>query len=146
MRSPKPLSRPECYLVGIELNCCVATGLTTQMAGVLHHTALETTQKDLDHILSACPSLNHTRRNLQLFTMRFAQLNPILKHIISFYCNPKSPLFCQFVLDCSMLPEVVVLTNLYGPTLLHKLLYLGRTWCYALHRDRARLLGRWSFS
>ena len=103
-------------------------------------------QEDLDHILSACPSLNHTRRNLQLFTMNFAQLNPILKPIINTYCNPKYPLFCQFILDCSMLPELLVLTNLYGPTLLHKLLYLGCTWCYALHRDRARLLNRWSFS
>ena len=97
-------------------------------------------KEDLDHILAFCPSLDHTRGNLHHFTMSFAKLNPVLYPILSTYCNPGHPLFCQFILDCTCLPDIHAITNLYGHTLLNKLLYIGRTWCYSLHRDRARLL------
>ena len=103
------------------------------------------TTEDLEHILASCPSLSHHRGNLQIFTTKFAKNNPLVQTILSTYCNPDHPLFCQFLLDCSCLPEVqsIVITN--GSLCLDMLLYVGRTWCYTLHRERARLLNKWIF-
>ena len=100
-------------------------------------------KEDLEHILVYCPSLAITRKNLQNFTVKYARANPILYQILSVYCNPCHPQFCQFILDCTCFPEVIAISRLYGSTLLNKLLYIGRTWCYSLHRNRARLLNRW---
>ena len=101
-------------------------------------------REDIEHILVECRSLDVTREILQLFTTRFSISNPILHPILSKYLDPSNPLHCQFLLDCSCLPEVIFISQLYGDTLLHKLLYVTRTWCYSLHRARARLLGRWN--
>ena len=101
--------------------------------------------EDLEHILAFCPSLDKTRENLLMFSMTFAQQNPVLLPILATYTNPAHPLYIQFLLDCSCLQDVISITNLYGLTALNKLFYVGRTWCYSLHRDRARLLNRWTF-
>ena len=102
-------------------------------------------QEDLEHILAFCPSLDQTRENLLIFSMKFAQMNPVILPIVSSYTNPAHPLHIQFLLDCTCLQDVISITKLYGLTVLNKLLYIGRTWCYSLHRDRARLLNRWTF-
>ena len=101
--------------------------------------------EDLDHILASCPSLAHQRRNLQVFTLQFAKNNPTVQPILSTYCSPDHPMFCQFLLDCSCLPEVHTLVITNGSICLDMLLYVGRTWCYTLHRERARLLNKWKF-
>ena len=103
-------------------------------------------KEDLEHILVYCPSLAITRKNLLSFTLKYARANPILYPILSVYCNPRHPQFCQFLLDCTCFADVMAISSLYGSTLLNKLLYIGRTWCYSLHRNRARLLDRWEFS
>ena len=91
--------------------------------------------EDLEHILSSCLSLTHQRRNLQIFTAQFARNNPIVQPILSTYCSPDHPLFCQFLLDCSCLPEVHSIVITSGSVCLDMLLYVGRTWCYTLHRE-----------
>ena len=101
------------------------------------------TTEDIEHILVACRSLDVTRETLQLFTSRFALSNPVLNPILIKYLDPSNPLYCQFLLDCSCIPDVILISQLYGNTLLNKLFYVTRTWCYSLHRARARLLGRW---
>ena len=102
-------------------------------------------QEDLEHILAFCPSLDHTRKNLKHFTIKYAELNPILAPILSTHTDIRHPHFFQFLIDCTSIPEVITISHLYGITVLYKLLYVGRTWCYSLHRDRARLLNRWRY-
>ena len=101
--------------------------------------------EDLEHILAFCPSLEPTRKNLEYFTMKYVELNPVLAPILSTHTNTRHPDFFQFLLDCTCIPEVITISQLYGITVLYKLLYVGRTWCYSLHRDRARLLNRWNY-
>ena len=100
-------------------------------------------KEDLEHILAFCPSLDSTRENLHIFTMKYAELNPVLSPILSTYTNLSHQLFYQFLLDCTCIPDVIA--NLYGMTVIDKLLYVGRTWCYSLHRERAKLLNRWTY-
>ena len=99
--------------------------------------------EDIEDILVACRSLDVTRETLQLFTSSFAISNSVMYPIISKYLDPSNPLYCQFLIDCSCIPEVILNSQLYGNTLLNKLFYVTRIWCYSLHRARARLLGRW---
>ena len=70
--------------------------------------------ENLEHILVFCRSLDHARTNLGIFTQKFAILNPIIQPILSVYCHPNHPLFCQFLLDCSCLHDVLVLTQITG--------------------------------
>ena len=88
--------------------------------------------EDLAHILVSCPSLNHIRTNLLYFTKQY------LTQI------PSSPLFMDFLLDCSTIPCVILLVQRMGPELLHHLFHVSRTWCYSLHKERLKLLGRWN--
>ena len=99
--------------------------------------------EDLDHILTTCESLEPTRRRLLAFTADYCQSLPFLQPITSVLHTPSSPAFCQFLIDCSVLPTVIAATQLLGQEVLHHLFRITRTWCYSLHRDRLKILGRW---
>ena len=99
--------------------------------------------EDIDHILLKCGSLQNTRSALLQFTAKYCQSIPELEHITDILRFPDHPSFCQLLLDCSVLPEVISASQQLGPTVLHHLYRITRTWCYCLHRARMKLLGRW---
>ena len=100
--------------------------------------------EDVEHILVDCPSLSPARQNLVSFTIRYAVSVPLLSNIIFTYTNPYQPLFTQFLLDCSTLPDVISATQLLGDDVLIHLFKISRTWCFTLHRERLKILGRWN--
>ena len=51
----------------------------------------------------------------------------------------------QFILDSSVLSSVIRITQLYGVQTRDRLLYLGHTWCYNIHRERMNQLGQFRF-
>ena len=51
----------------------------------------------------------------------------------------------QFLLDCTTIPAVIRITQLSGTDTRDRLLYIGRTWCYSIHRERMNQLGLLSF-
>ena len=99
--------------------------------------------EDLQHILAGCGSLAKTRETLQSFTRNYCQHLPTLQPIIQTYCSTSSPLFCQFLLDCSVLPEPIQAAQIFGPEVMFHLFRVTRTWCYCLHKARLQQLGRW---
>ena len=99
--------------------------------------------EDEEHILLYCQSLSATRKKLTEFTINYAKSNPIISETILTLSNPNHPQYFQYLIDCSVLPSVISLTQFYGRDILHQLFKVTRTWCYSLHRDRLRLLGRW---
>ena len=100
--------------------------------------------EDLRHILAKCPSLDQVRKNLLNFSRNYCRnLLPLLP-IVQTYCNPAHPSFCQFLVDCSVLPEPIRAVQVHGPDVMFHLFRVTRTWCYCLHRARLRLLGRWN--
>ena len=102
-------------------------------------------KEDIVHILINCESLSASRRRLSTIFLNFAASNPRLSPIITkFFYTDDDNYKTQFLLDCSTLPEVIHLRQLHGFTILHELFHLTRTWCYSLHRDRLKILGRWS--
>ena len=100
--------------------------------------------EDLEHILISCDALHQTRLKLSDYTNNL-QCKDSIKIILDKYCNPSSPNFCQFILDCSGLPEVITAVQKEG-TIIHEILFdITRTWVYTLHKQRLKLLGRWNF-
>ena len=98
------------------------------------------TPEDICHILSNCDALSSTRNNLLSFANNYSSNYLPLKAIVTTFCHPSHPQFCQFLLDCSILPEVIQSTQLHGQELLKHLFYITQTFCYALHKSRMKPL------
>ena len=99
--------------------------------------------EDIKHILASCRSLSGVRQNLVNFTIQYSEKVPFLADIILKYTNPNNPWFFQFMIDCSTIPEIISTSQLFGKEIHYHLFKVTRTWCYSLHRERMRLLGRW---
>ena len=99
--------------------------------------------EDVHHIFLKCDSLSHVRQRLVAFTLEYSQRVPLISDILLSLTNPRSDLFLQFMMDCSVIPQVITLVQTYGQDVLHHLFKVSRTWCYSLHRERLRILGRW---
>ena len=103
------------------------------------------TIEDLPHILLLCPALQPTREKLIKFTLSYCDSIPHpLNAIILSFLTPTHPQFCQFLVDCSSIAEVISLVQLFGRDSLNHLFHVTRTWCYTLHRERLKMLGRWN--
>ena len=103
------------------------------------------TVEDLHHILSSCKALVLTREKLMNFTIQYSATVPAITQLILNHCTPASQDFCQFLLDCSTIPTVIKATQIHGTDVLHHLFHITRTWVYALHKERMKLLGRWNY-
>ena len=102
--------------------------------------------EDLTHILAICGALDQTRSKLRDFTKKYCSKieSPDIKQIVEEYCTMNHPQFCQFLVDCSVLPLVITAVQVFGEKTVHEDLFrITRTWCYTLHRDRLKILGRW---
>ena len=106
--------------------------------------ACSSTLDQLPHILAVCPALQPTRDKLVKFTMSYCQRVPYLSHIIFKYLRPDHPLYCHFIIDCSTIPQIISATQEYGNEALAHFFNITRTWCYSLHRERMKILGRWN--
>ena len=96
----------------------------------------------LEHIMLECISLNQTRTQFFSLCSEIAAEHEALSGIISpiFESNIQSSVK-QLLLDCTALPDVLISVQVYGPIIRDRLLYLGRTWCYSIHRERMNQLG-----
>ena len=98
--------------------------------------------EDLHHILLICPSYHNTRgRILTLWREQLKDLPEILQTTLQYCNNTNSPNFMQFLLDPSVLPDIITLTQNYGQFILKLLFYLTRTYCHAIHKHRLSALG-----
>ena len=100
--------------------------------------------EDLQHIITHCIALRDTRSKLLVFTRQYCVKLPLmLQKVIEEFCHPSNPEFCSFLLDCSSFQKVICLTQILGKDVLYHLFHISRTWLYALHRQRPKLLGIW---
>ena len=99
---------------------------------------------DLNHILVDCPALTYAREWLTDFTVKFSTHLPFnVQNVLLRKSDISSPFFVTFMLDCSSDPEVILLHQDMGFSVLEALFSVTRTWAYILHRERLKLLGRW---
>ena len=84
--------------------------------------------EDLQHILAVCSSLEPARLRLSNYTHKICDQFPEIKNIIQQYCTRTNPLFVQFLLDCSVLPLVILAKHEYGLAFLgslYKISHIG---------------------
>ena len=101
------------------------------------------TREDISHILKDCSALIHTREKLNNFTRSYCASNPVIAGLVEQFCTVKCRLFVQFLLDCSVIPEIIAAVQVQGQDILTHLFDITRVWVYSLHRDRLKILGRW---
>ena len=98
---------------------------------------------DLEHMLVVCPALVHVRNRLHslwfLKTVDCPPLNRVILRILA--SEPVTQV--KFLLDAASSPEIIYLTQTLGQEILDRVMYLTRTWAYAIHRQKLILLDRW---
>ena len=107
---------------------------------------LDPTPGTLSHILAECVDLAPARQRVISLWSEYLRDNPILLPIIKLYTvGTNSSQFIQFLVDCTVLPEVITLKQLHGQSVHDSLLYLTRTFCFSIHKARLKLLGKWNY-
>ena len=97
-----------------------------------------------EHILLYCPAYNTARE--RIITTCLESSNPSVKILLTKYLVSSNPeLTMQFLMDCSVLSEVIKAAQLSGPNIFSDLFYHTRTWCFVLHKQRMIRLCKWNF-
>ena len=94
--------------------------------------------EDEEHILLHCESMSSMRQNLVSFTTNYVASVPLLSNILLTLTRPDHPLYFQFLIDCSVIPQVISLAQVHGQEVLYHLFKVTHTWCYSLQK----ILGR----
>ena len=97
----------------------------------------------IEHILVQCEAYSDCRR--RLFSLWLSTPNKVVLKLVSEALSSDTEYLVQFILDCSVLPHVISATQSHGPEVLHILFHLTRSWCFSIHRQRMKNLGRWNF-
>ena len=117
--------------------------------------------EDITHILNDCVALQPVREKMQRFAFNYCNHIESIRPIVKKYWRPSHPQFCQFLLDYSILPEVIVqfcqflldysilpevivANQNFGIEVLQHLFHITRTFVYNLHKTRMKMLGRWN--
>ena len=107
--------------------------------------SLTPTPGTLSHILTKCKDLEPARERVLSLWAAAAQDNPTIQPILTQYSTTTdTALFVQFLLDCTVLPEVIVQSQIEGKKFQAIFLYLTRTFCFSVHKSRLTLLGKWN--
>ena len=82
-------------------------------------------EEDLEHILTRCPALDATRAALLDFTIKYTEDLPQLHPLTNILWDQSHPSFCQLLLDCSVMFNVITSAQLFGPTHMAHLVLLS---------------------
>ena len=97
----------------------------------------------MEHLLIVCPALQHIRHRLHsLWLLKCANCPP-LQNLLMRILGSNPELQVKFILDSTSFPELIRLRQAFGQEIEHRVLYLTRTWAFAIHRGKQKLLGRW---
>ena len=102
----------------------------------------ENVSETIAHILLECQA--YTKQRQQLIALWLATKIPEVYPLILEALTSSKEYLLQIIIDCSSLPQVILSRQQYGDIIHKEIFRLTRTWCFVLHRERMRLLGRWS--
>ena len=95
---------------------------------------------DIAHHLVLCPWLQDRREALFEYWDHISSDNPPARDILKSFQSAAPNLFLQFVLDCSVLPQIIEATQAHGNIILTTLFKATRTYCYSIFRTRIKLI------
>ena len=100
----------------------------------------------LEHLLLHCSALRNTREKMIRLSYKVSTESSELANIIITTLNSGDQKgLMQLLLDCTAVPGVIRCTQQSGSQTCDRLLYLGRTWCHSIHRERMTQLGLFRF-
>ena len=102
----------------------------------------ESEEESVQHILITCRSYHSVREKHHAIWLNFPD-QIIRKLLLGALVSPQNYRL-QFLLDCSVLPDVILASQEFGPVVFDSIFKLTRTYCYAVHRERLKMLGRWN--
>ena len=97
---------------------------------------------NIQHWLLICPALTDTRNRLLMNLDLNSDMSELAKSFIrnTFKSNETAT---QLLLDPSVLPGSISIKQKQDPFIFHQLFKFSRSWCYAIHKSRLKLQGRW---
>ena len=139
----KKIDQQERFLSGRYRTESLASHWSDNPQGYCRFNSCVKVAETVEHILISCQAYEETRKVLTNLWMSTPDPNVLPLVVEALNSGPNYLL--QFILDCSVLPTVIRVNQKYGCGILSRLFYLTRTWCYAIHRKRMKMLGRWNF-
>ena len=97
----------------------------------------------LQHMLRDCEDLQPARQRVFSLWADYLRDRPLLLPLVQKYCQDADN-FVQFLIDCTVLPDVIALRQLHGNWVHDSLLYLTRTFCFSVHKARLKILRKWN--
>ena len=99
----------------------------------------------LPHILTECVDLQPARSRVLRLWVEYLKENPVYFPVVQKYTESSDKQqFVQFLLDCTVLSDVITLRQKFGLAVHDSLLYLTRSFCFSIHKYRLKLLGKWN--
>ena len=95
----------------------------------------------LEHLLVSCEALTTKREDLFHYWNKQTEDIPEVRDLLHSQRSSKTTQFVQFLIDPTVLPEVISGVQ-HNRFMLEDILQLTRTYCYGIHRKRQILLGR----
>ena len=111
--------------------------------GFCNSTTCTNKVETIEHILIECGAYSDCKR--YLYSLWLSTTNPVVLKLVLEALTSETCYLLQFILDCSVLPSVIVATQRHGFSVLKELFHFTRTWCFTVHRQRMKLLGRWNY-
>ena len=96
-----------------------------------------------EHLLLKCPAYSSTR--LQLISLGMKTHNPEAHKLFVKFLFSNTTKLMQFLLDPACIPEVILSAQTHGDDIYGDIFYIGRSWCFSIHRERMKRLGKWNF-
>ena len=122
----------------------LASHWTTNSGGFCLSATCDKEVETVEHILLSCPAYSECKR--RLYSLWLSSKNKTVRQIILQAIQSERGYLLQFILDYTVLPSVSKADQTSdGDSLLNELFYFTRTWCFLIHRERMKMLGRWNF-
>ena len=116
---------------------------TTNREGYCLSDTCQNVPGTLEHLLIVCPALEHTRHHLHsLWCDKTINCPPLHQLLLKILGSPPN-VQVKFILDSRAFPELIRLVQIYGQELQDRVMYLTRTFAFAIHRQKLKNLGRW---
>ena len=97
--------------------------------------------ESIEHILVFCKAYSDCRQ--RLYYQWLTTQNTVVHNLVIEALASDTDYLVQFILDCSVLPQVISATQAHGSEIMHILFHLTRSWCFSIHKQRMKNLGRW---
>ena len=141
MRCQKPYSRLGFCQAGTNLKILLEIGHNKD--GFCNSVTCTNLVETVEHILIQCRAYSDCKR--KLYSLWLSTTNPVVLELVLEALTSERCYFLQFILDCSVLPSVIAATQRHGFSVLKELFHFTRTWCFTIHRQRMKMLGRWNY-